>query len=203
MRDLVEAFFEETSIVDHHMSSYDDFIPTRDNPNSRAQKIVDNIRIGFEEEGWGKIKLDPEKVDGQDIQIRVGRERLENGQIDPNAEPTIRMKRPSVKEASGSEHKQTPQEARLRDLYYDSELQMKFTVIREGMEEEPQWITIGRMPAMIGSKICNINPDNIGSTMEEILNMDIESEEYLDMDYHDKLIPCEAERADPVVDSFC
>ncbi len=197
MRDLVEAFFEETSIVDHHMSSYDDFIPTRDNPNSRAQKIVDNIRIGFEEEGWGKIKLDPEKVDGQDIQIRVGRKRLENGQIDPNAEPTIRMKRPSVKEASGSEHKQTPQEARLRDLYYDSELQMRFTVIREGMEEEPQWITIGRMPAMIGSKICNINPDNVGSTMEEILNMDIESEEYLDMDYHDKLTALREDPVDP------
>jgi len=197
MRDLVDSFFEETSVVGHHMSSVNDFLPTVDNPNSRAQKIVDNIRIGFQEEGWGKIKLDPEKVDGQDIQIRVGRKRSDGDQLDPNSEPTLRIKRPTVKEASGSQHKLTPQEARLRDVYYESEIEMKFTVIREGIEEEPEWINIGKMPIMIGSKICNLHPDNIDNTMEEILNSDIESKEYIEKSYEDKVTDLDEDPCDP------
>ncbi len=197
MRELVDAFFEESNIVGHHMESYNDFLPTMDNPNSRAQKIIDNIRIGFDEGGWGKIKLDPEKVDGQDIQIRVGRKRGEDGRISPNAEPTIRIKKPTIKEASGSEHKLTPHEARLRDLYYDAELEMKFSIIRDGMEEEPKWISVGRLPVMIGSKICNLHPDNIDNTVEEVLNMDKESNEFLEMDQEDKLTELGEDPVDP------
>ncbi|MFP4142097.1 MAG: DNA-directed RNA polymerase subunit B [Thermoplasmata archaeon] len=197
MRELVDAFFEESNIVGHHMESYNDFLPTVDNPNSRAQKIIDNIRIGFDEGGWGKIKLDPEKVDGQDIQIRVGRKRGEDGRIPPNAEPTIRIKKPTIKEASGSEHKLTPHEARLRDLYYDAELEMKFSLIRDDVEEEPKWISIGRLPVMIGSKICNLHLDNLDNTVEEVLNMDKESKEFLDMDEKDKLTELGEDPVDP------
>ncbi len=197
MRELVDAFFEESNIVGHHMESYNDFLPTVDNPNSRAQKIVDNIRIGFDEGGWGKIKLDPEKVDGQDIQIRVGRKKGEDGRIAPNAEPTIRIRRPTIKEASGSEHKLTPHEARLRDLYYDAELEMKFSIIRDGVEEEPKWISIGRLPVMVGSKICNLHENNLDNTVEEVLNMDIESKDFRDMSEGDKLTELGEDPVDP------
>jgi len=187
MRELVDSFFKEISVVSHHLESVNDFLPTMDNPNCRAQKIIDNIRIGYGEGGWGKIRLNPEKVDGQDIEIRVGRERTEDGRVDPNSERTIRIKRPTVKEATGSEHKLTPHEARLRDLYYSAEIEMKMSVIKEGIEEEPEWVPIGRIPIMIGSKKCNIHPDNIDSTVEEVLNIDINSVEYEKKKYEEKV----------------
>ncbi len=197
MRELVEAFLEESNIVGYQMESYNDFLPTDDNPESRVQNIIDNIRIGFGEEGWGKIKLDPEKVEGRDIQIRVGRERDEDGNIMDERESTIRIKRPTVKEASGSEHKLIPQEARLRDLHYEAEIEMKFTLIKDGVEEEPEWIPVGKIPVMIGSKICNLHPDNIDSTMEEVLNEDIESKEHLERSYGDKLTELGEDPVDP------
>lgn len=198
MRELVDAFFREASVVSHHLNSFNDFLPAMDNPNSRAQKIIDNIRIGFPEEGWGKIRLDPEKVDGRDIELRVGRSRTEDGRIDPNTERTIRFMKPMVKEASGSQHKLTPMEARLRDLYYESEVQLKISMIEDGIEEEPLWLTIGKVPVMIGSKKCNLHPDNIDSTMEEILDVDIESQEYQELTYEDKLIKLGEDPADPM-----
>ncbi|MFW6040327.1 MAG: DNA-directed RNA polymerase subunit B [Thermoplasmatota archaeon] len=197
MRELVDAFFNERSVVSHHMESFNDFLPTMDNPNSRAQKIIDNIRIGYKEEGWGKIKLDPEKVDGQEIEIRIGRERSDDGRIDPNSENTVRIKRPTVKEASGSEHKLTPQEARLRDLYYDSEMQIKMSIIRDGIEEEPEWITVGRLPIMIGSKKCNLHLDNIDSTLEEVIGVNIESKEFQELSYEEKLKMLGEDPVDP------
>ncbi|MFW5906827.1 MAG: DNA-directed RNA polymerase subunit B [Candidatus Natronoplasma sp.] len=201
MRELVDAFFDEASVVGHHMESYNDFLPTQDNVENRAQKIIDNIRIGFNEEGWGKIKLDPEKVEGRNIQIRVGRKRDENGDIEDPTESTVRVRRPTVREASGSEHKLTPHEARLRDLQYDAELQMKFTLIFEddGIKEEvgEEWITVGKIPVMIGSKICNLHPDNIDNTMEEVLNADIESKDYLEKSYQDKLADLGEDPVDP------
>ena len=33
MRELVESFFRERSIVNHHIASFNDFLPTIDNPN--------------------------------------------------------------------------------------------------------------------------------------------------------------------------
>ncbi|MGM0510073.1 MAG: DNA-directed RNA polymerase subunit B [Thermoplasmatota archaeon] len=198
MRELVDAFFKEMSVVSHHLQSYNEFLPMRDNPENRAQKIVDNIRIGYEEEGWGQIQLDPEKVDGRDIQIQFGRKRTEDGRVDPNSEPTVRFGEPRVKEASGSEHKLTPMEARLRDLYYGTEIQMKFSIIEDGIEEEPIWMTIGRIPVMVGSKKCNLHPRNIDSTMEEVLNADIESKEYQDLSHEEKLTKLGEDPYDPM-----
>ncbi len=196
MRELVDAFFKEANVVGHHMESYNDFLPLPDNPENRAQKIVDNIRIGFGEGGWGKVKLDPEKVEGRDIQIRVGRERNEYGEIKETG-PTVRIRKPTVKEASGSEHKLTPQESRLRDLQYDADLEMKFTLIKDEIEEDEEWISIGKIPVMIGSKVCNLQQDNIDNTMEEVLNADIESKEHNEKSYEDKLADLGEDPVDP------
>ena len=53
MRDLIDAFFRERSIVNHHIASFNDFLPTIDNPNSRMQRIVDNLRSAPEDERHG------------------------------------------------------------------------------------------------------------------------------------------------------
>ncbi len=198
MRELVDAFFKEISVVSHHINSFNDFIATPDNRNSRMQKIIDSISIGYGEDGLGKIRLDPEKVDGEEIIVKFGRDRMEDGRVDPNAEATMRLNRPVVKEASGSQHRLTPMEARLRDVYYESEMQLKVSIIRDGIEEEPEWLTIGRIPIMIGSKMCNLHPNNIDDTMEEVLDIDRESREFKDLSYEEKLTRLGEDSKDPM-----
>jgi len=48
MRELVEAFFKDRSIVNHHIASFNAFLPTMDNQNSWMQRIVDGVRMGQE-----------------------------------------------------------------------------------------------------------------------------------------------------------
>ena len=43
MRELVDAFYAERSIVNHHIASYNDFLA------HRLQHVIDNIRIGEDE----------------------------------------------------------------------------------------------------------------------------------------------------------
>src|SRR3989475_4489353 len=89
MRELIDAFFRERSIVNHHIASFNDFLPTIDNPNSRMQRIVDNLRSSPEDERRGIIKLDEDRTEGDVIEIRIGRKRDERGRIDLEAKPTI------------------------------------------------------------------------------------------------------------------
>src|SRR6266540_1242449 len=74
MRDLIDAFFRERSIVNHHIASFNDFLPTIDNPNSRMQRIVDNLRSAPEDERRGIIKLDEDRTEGDVIEIGIERE---------------------------------------------------------------------------------------------------------------------------------
>ncbi|MCU0860898.1 MAG: DNA-directed RNA polymerase subunit B, partial [Methanomassiliicoccales archaeon] len=130
MRDLVELYFKERSIVNHHISSFNDFLSTMDNPNSRMQNIVDNLRVSAEDLDRGIIRLDPEKTDGKIVEIRVGRKRDEKtGLTDSHAKPTVRIKLPEIREANGYVHDLTPMEARLRNLNYLAPVFIDFTVI--------------------------------------------------------------------------
>src|SRR2546428_14124893 len=100
MRYLVDAFFRERSIVNHHIASFNDFLPTIDNPNSRLQRIDDNLRPSPEDERRGLIKLDEDRTAGDVIEIRIGRKRDERGRIDPEAKPTITLRLPVGDEAT-------------------------------------------------------------------------------------------------------
>ena len=102
MRELIDAFFRERSIVNHHIASFNDFLPTIDNPNSRMQRIVDNHRASPEDDRRGIIKLDEDRTEGDVIEIRIGRKRDERGRIDLEAKPTIKLGLPIVKEAMKS-----------------------------------------------------------------------------------------------------
>ncbi|MFQ6061084.1 MAG: DNA-directed RNA polymerase subunit B'', partial [Thermoplasmata archaeon] len=161
MRELVEAFFRERSIVNHHIASFNDFIPTMENPNSRMQRIVDNLRSSVEDEKRGVIKLDEDRTDGDIIEIRVGRKRDERGRIATDSKPTIKVGTPEVKEANGATHKLTPMEARLRNLNYQAPIELEFTVIENGVEQEPEKVTIGALPIMVKSKLCSLYKENL------------------------------------------
>ena len=143
MRELVEAFFRERSIVNHHIASFNDFLPTIDNPSSRMQKIVDSMRSSPEDDRRGIFKLDEDRTEGDIIEIRIGRRRDDRGRTDLDAKPTISVGTPIVKEANGATHALTPMEARLRNLNYTAPIYLDFTVVENGIEREPERVTSG------------------------------------------------------------
>ncbi len=161
LRDLVELYFKDHNIVSHHISSFDDFLATADNPDSRMQRIVDDIRVSSDDSERGVITLDPEKVGGEDIKIYIGRKRDSDGNVDLKAKPTIRVEPPTVTEANGYSHELTPMEARLRNLNYMSKIFVRFDVYRNGTEvempENERWIHVGDLPMMVKSSGCNLN----------------------------------------------
>jgi DNA-directed RNA polymerase subunit B len=161
MRELVEAFFRERSIVNHHIASFNDFLPTLDNSNARMQRIVDNLRSSVEDEMRGMIRLDEDRTEGDLVEIRFGRKRDENGKLDYDAKPTIRVGTPRVREANGATHKLSPMEARLRNVSYQAPIELEFTVIENGVEHEPERVTIGSLPIMVKSKKCTLYKENL------------------------------------------
>ncbi len=150
MRELVDAFYRDRSIVNHQLASYDDFL------SRRLQKIVDNTIIGQEEEEMEKGYIYPE-VEG--YKIKFGK---------------IKIGYPQVKEADGTERGLTPMEARLRDLTYEANVELEFIPIKDEIEYEPEMVKIGELPIMIKSKQCNISK----KALEEELEHTLSDEEY-------------------------
>jgi len=159
-----------------------------DNPNSRMQKIVDNLRVSADDTSRGIIRLEEDRTDGRKVEIRVGRRRDEKtGNIDPQySRPTIRILNPVVREANGATHKLTPMEARLRNLNYLAPIELEFTIIEDGIEKEPEKVHIGDLPIMLRSKRCNLYKEN----MEE-------ERELTDSEYREKLIEASEDPEDP------
>ena len=177
MRDLVKTYFDENSIVNHHIASFNDFLAYPDNPNSRMQRIVDDFRVSTDDPERGVIVLDKDHVGGNTIKIRIGRKRDENGEIETKANPTIRIGHPEIKEANGYRHIHlTPMEARLRNLNYSSPIYMNFTIIgSNGVEIEEPDVCIGYLPMMVKSKGCNLSKEVIEQEKEH----EISDEEYI------------------------
>ena len=154
MKEIIESFFRERSLVNHQLASYDDCIPTGDNSLSRMEKIVRNIRVGTDEEVdddmGGLIKLD---VIDQDIIIRV---------------KNIQLGEPTIREADGSDHASLPMECRLRKLTYMSPVKMDFTIYRKNpttgelqASQPEKGVQVGNMPIMVRSRRCNLHSNHI------------------------------------------
>ena len=156
MKEIVESYFKQRSLVNHQLASYNDCIPVGDGKESRMEKIVRNIRIGsdelVEDDEGGLVKLDL-----LDKEIIV---RLKN----------LRLGRPTIKEANGAEHHATPMECRLRKLTYFSPVYLDFKIFRDdlpptpgnemGFQEETS-VHIGNLPIMVRSARCNLNHNHI------------------------------------------
>lgn len=142
------------------------------------QKIVDDIRVPTDDAERGVIRLDPERVGQRNIEIRIGRRRDEDGNVDLQARPTIRVEAPTVMEANGYSHELTPMEARLRNLNYMSKVFVRFDVFEDGVEKEAieseRWIHVGDLPMMVKSSGCNVNRQ----VMEKQFERPLSDEEY-------------------------
>ena len=66
----------------------------------------------------------------------------------------IKVGKPEIIEADGSSSKIMPYEARLRNLTYSAPITIEMT-IKKGESVDSEIVDIGRIPIMVGSKICN------------------------------------------------
>ena len=149
MRELVDAFYKNRSMVNHQIASYNDFL------EHRLQNIVDNAIIGQEEE-MERGFIYPE-IEG--YKIKFGK---------------VSIGKPAVKEADGTIRELTPMEARLRDLTYEAPLTLEFIPVKDGIEYEPEEVRMGELPIMIKSRACNL----ARHTMEERKDHELSDEEY-------------------------
>ncbi len=110
-------------------------------------------------------RLVKHQIDSYNRFIDEGLQRVidEQGIIELDIENTyvklgqIKVGRPVIKEADGTESLLYPSVARLRNLTYSAPLFLQCWVVDDGRELEEEWVRIGMLPVMIKSKICNLN----------------------------------------------
>ncbi|HJN31538.1 MAG: DNA-directed RNA polymerase subunit B [Candidatus Poseidoniia archaeon] len=145
-RELIKAFFKSRStagpsaaLVNHQLGSFNDFLPHDKNPAPWMQRVVDNISVGADEARRGVVRLE---LGDLDVIIELGK---------------IRIGRPIVYEANGSQTESIPMMARLRNMTYSAPIYLEFTIVEEGMEIEEVEEEIGNMPVMVKSMLCNLH----------------------------------------------
>jgi len=149
MREVLDAFYKERTIANHHIASYNDFL------DRRLQEIMNSTRIG-EGENLERGYIHTE-IEG--FKIKVG---------------NIRVGRPVVREATGDEHFLTPMEARLRDLTYEAPVYVEFIPELHSISYEADEVRIGYLPIMTKSRRCNISRD----VKEEEAQQGLSEEDY-------------------------
>lgn len=149
MKEAIDAFYRERSIVNHQLASMNDFL------NRRLHEIVNSTRIG-EGESLERGYIHPE-IEGYKVKLRK-----------------VRVGRPMVKEATGEEHYITPMEARLRDLTYESPVFLEFVPVIDGKvrDELAEEAKIGNLPIMVRSSKCNISREILEEEAGRKLNDD-------------------------------
>jgi DNA-directed RNA polymerase subunit B len=145
-RELIKAFFKSrmtagpsAALVNHQLGSFNDFLPHDKNPAPWMQRVVDNISVGADEARRGAIRLE---LGDLDVIIELGK---------------IRIGRPIVYEANGSQTESIPMMARLRNMTYSAPVYLEFTIVEEGMEIEKVEEEIGNLPVMVKSMLCNLH----------------------------------------------
>ena len=127
------------ALVNHQLGSFNDFLPHDQNPAPWMQRVIDNISVGTDEARRGAIRLE---LGDLDVIIELGK---------------IRIGRPIVYEANGSQTESIPMMARLRNMTYSAPVYLEFTIVEEGMEIEEVEEEIGNMPVMVKSMLCNLH----------------------------------------------
>ncbi|MCL4345377.1 MAG: DNA-directed RNA polymerase subunit B [Candidatus Thermoplasmatota archaeon] len=163
MKEIIESYFKNESIVGDQIESMNTFVASIDNPDSVMQRIVDETKISDDDEP-GVIVLDSTKTGGRDIRIYFGRPK-EKGKY--YGQPTVWIDTPEIKEASGATNQITPQEARIRDLNYTAPINLRLKVVEDGVESTPETIKIGEMPVMVRTKACTLYGSNLDRYIEK------------------------------------
>jgi DNA-directed RNA polymerase subunit B len=102
--------------------------------NHRMQEIVEELN---------------ENINPEDLEIRLGK---------------IKVSKPQIVEADGSNHLITPAEARIRGLTYSAPVSVDITVKQAGQIESHE-VEIGQIPIIVKSEVCNLN----GMSKEQLI----------------------------------
>jgi len=124
---LLTKFFEENSLIQADLRSFNNFI----------EKELNNI---LEENRIIEPTIIPPNV--EDFKIR-----LDN----------IWVTKPEITEADGSKRDILPAEARLRKLSYSAPIYMEVSAHINGVQREDFKLQIGNLPIMLKSKFCHLS----------------------------------------------
>jgi DNA-directed RNA polymerase subunit B len=134
MRELVDVYFREKSLVEHQLESFNDFL------ENRLQRIVDTIIVSEDSEP-GTIRPEVE-----DYEVKLG---------------AISTDLPTVIEADGTQKYIYPMEARLRNITYASNIWLEFVLYKGGVEQGRENLYVGKLPVMVKSKRCILRKENM------------------------------------------
>jgi len=123
---LIRKYFEEQSIVDANLESFNNFID-----NELHKIIAENREI--------EPTIIPHNVD--EFKIRLDK---------------IWVTKPEITEADGSKRKLMPAEARLRKITYAAPCHIDVSSHINGVQRETFTTQIGSIPIMLKSKYCNL-----------------------------------------------
>jgi DNA-directed RNA polymerase subunit B" len=126
---LSRAYFAREHVARHQLDSFNNFL------QHNLQKVVNEQRV---------IETDIENRGKKSAPVWV-----ELG--------TIKVLKPLVREADGSQGHLFPSEARLRNLTYAAPIQLDMVLVLDGEKQEPVVTTIGQLPIMVGSVSCNLH----------------------------------------------
>jgi len=115
--------------------------------HSLVESNVNSYNIFIDQRMQEIVKEVNESIENEEFEITLGK---------------VEVGRPQVIEADGSTSLLSPTEARLRNLTYSAPITMEITVKKDN-QVDSEVVEIGKIPVMVGSKICN----NHGLTKEQ------------------------------------
>ncbi len=123
---LLQSHFKEGSLVASNIRSYDNFI------KAGLQSIIDELP-----------DIEPTIIphDIDELKIRFS---------------NVRVSRPAITEADGSERVIYPQEARLRQMTYAANVSVDVATYINGVQRDVFTTTICKIPVMLKSAICHL-----------------------------------------------
>ncbi|MBN1432947.1 MAG: DNA-directed RNA polymerase subunit B'' [Methanomicrobiaceae archaeon] len=125
---LSKSYFSREHVARHQLDSYNHFL------EFNLQKVVDEQRV---------IETDIAQrgKDNDPVWVELG---------------NIRVEKPVVREADGSQSSLFPSEARLRNLTYAAPIMLDMILVQGDVRHDPVTTTIGQLPVMVGSQVCNL-----------------------------------------------
>ncbi len=124
---IIKKYFEEQSIVDANLESFNNFIDVELNKIIQENKEIEPTII-------------PHNVD--EFKIRLDK---------------IWVTKPEITEADGSKRLLMPSEARLRKITYSAPCYIEVSSHINGVQRETFTTQIGSIPIMLKSKYCNLS----------------------------------------------
>jgi DNA-directed RNA polymerase subunit B" len=126
---LSQAYFSREHVARHQLDSYNHFL-TQNLQNVVAEQRIIETDIGTRGKG------------NDAVFVELGE---------------LRVLKPLVREADGSQSELFPSESRLRNITYAAPIQLDLTLIQGDTRYEPVTATIGQLPIMVGSVSCNLH----------------------------------------------